>query len=206
MNGLILLSFFWLCWCAMHSMLIDRFVTDAVEHYLPNLYRYYRLLYNSLSLVTLIPLLLFTWKTGGEVVFSWTGWWITVRILFLSVALLLFRAGAKRYDVRYFLGLKQIQTGTGSTLLGASEDFSDAGAFGIVRHPWYLGSLLFIWSIRSTYPWSVFLSTCILSAYLVLGTFLEERKIIAEYGGSYRDYQQRVSMLFPWKWLLQKIR
>jgi protein-S-isoprenylcysteine O-methyltransferase Ste14 len=56
------------------------------------------------------------------------------------------------------------------------------------------------------YPLPVFLAVCILSVYLVLGAMLEERKIIAQYddsGGSYRRYRQRVSMLFPWKWLMQ---
>ena len=206
MNNLILLGFLWLCWCVMHSTLIDRSVTGAVERRLPNAYRYYRLLYNGVSLMTLIPLLIITWLMGGDIVFSWAGWWVLVRFLLLLCSLILFHTGSQRYDVRYFLGIKQIQSGTGSTLLGASEEFSDTGVFGIVRHPWYLGSLLFIWSIRSDYPLSLFVVTCILSVYLVVGTFLEERKIIAEYGESYREYQRRVSMLFPWKWLVHKIR
>ncbi len=190
----------------MHSALIDRSVTTAVERRLPNVYRYYRLFYNGVSLLSLFPLLFFTRMAGGDVVFSWTGWLVPVRILLVLIALMLFRAGSKRYDIHYFLGIKQIQSGVGSTLLGASEEFSHEGVFGIIRHPWYLGSLLFIWSIRSSYPSAVFLATCILSVYLVVGTLLEERKIIAEYGERYREYQRRVSMLFPWKWLLQKIR
>ncbi len=79
------------------------------------------------------------------------------------------------------------------------------GVFGLVRHPWYLGSLLLIWSALPVYPLPKFVAAVILSCYLVIGTLLEERKIIARHGERYRAYQQRVSMLFPWKWLKKKL-
>jgi protein-S-isoprenylcysteine O-methyltransferase Ste14 len=34
---------------------------------------------------------------------------------------------------------------------------------------------------------------------VVVGTILEERKLVAEFGDEYRQYQREVSMLFPWK-------
>jgi protein-S-isoprenylcysteine O-methyltransferase Ste14 len=48
---------------------------------------------------------------------------------------------------------------------------------------------------------STTLAGVILSLYLVVGTILEERKLVAEFGESYRAYQREVSMLVPWKWL-----
>jgi protein-S-isoprenylcysteine O-methyltransferase Ste14 len=33
----------------------------------------------------------------------------------------------------------------------------------------------------------------------VLGTYLEEKDLIAEFGEQYRRYQKTVSMLFPWR-------
>ena len=39
----------------------------------------------------------------------------------------------------------------------------------------------------------------ILTAYLILGALLEERKLKAEFGQDYRDYCRRTPMLFPWK-------
>jgi protein-S-isoprenylcysteine O-methyltransferase Ste14 len=53
------------------------------------------------------------------------------------------------------------------------------------------------------YRLPVFLAVCIMSIYLVVGTVLEEKKIVAIYGDSYCRYRQRVSMFFPWKWLLR---
>ena len=122
------------------------------------------------------------------------------------VAFLLFKGGAQKYDLIYFFGLKQLQTGEEHLLLSDTDEFTETGVFGITRHPWYLGSLLFIWSILPRYPLPVFLAVCILSVYLVVGTMLEERKIVAQYGDSYRRYRKRVSMLFPWKWLMRLLR
>jgi protein-S-isoprenylcysteine O-methyltransferase Ste14 len=35
----------------------------------------------------------------------------------------------------------------------------------------------------------------------VVGAFLEERKLVRIFGEEYRDYQQKVSMFIPVKWL-----
>jgi protein-S-isoprenylcysteine O-methyltransferase Ste14 len=40
----------------------------------------------------------------------------------------------------------------------------------------------------------------VFTAYVVVGTLLEEKKLVAEFGEEYRSYQRRVSMLVPLKW------
>ena len=196
----------WIGWCAMHSLLIDASVIEAIKNHASFLTRYYRLLYNGLSLVTLLPLIIVTRIAEGQVVICWEGYGVFIRILLLAAAFLLFKGGAKKYDIQYFLGVKQLQTGEEHLLLSETEEFDETGVFGITRHPWYLGSLLFIWSMLAEYPLPLFLAVCIMSIYLVIGTMLEERKIIGRYGDSYRCYRQRVSMLFPWKWLIQLLQ
>lgn len=165
---------------------------------------YYRLLYNVLSMLTLAPLLVITQIDQGNVVFSWSGWLIVIRFLLFVSAIVCFLGGAKGYDLQNFLGLQQIREKRESLLLGDDQSFSEAGIFGLVRHPWYVGSFLFAWSIFGTYYGKSFACVIILSCYLVLGTYLEERKILAEHGDMYRRYQERVSMFFPIKWLLRR--
>ena len=202
--NMVLLAILWISWCGMHSILIDTAVVGFLKKCVPGLTRYYRLVYNGLSILTLIPLAVLTRNGTGEVIFAWEGGAILVRILFLVSALLLFYGGAKRYDFQYFIGIKQLQTADNHVLMSEGEEFVDAGVFGFCRHPWYLGSLILIWSILPEYSLPRFLAACILSIYLVVGTVLEERKIVAQYGDRYRDYQQQVSMLIPWKWLTRK--
>jgi len=49
------------------------------------------------------------------------------------------------------------------------------------------------------------ITNIILTIYLVVGTVLEERKLLMEYGEDYRQYQKKVSMLIPFKYLKSKI-
>lgn len=198
---LLLLGLLWILWCTLHSLLIARPVTGFLMRVLGDRFRYHRLLYNVIAVASLAPLLVLTWIWRGEVVFVWQGGWQFVRFLLLGVAALLFWGGAQRYDMGYLTGIRQIRAGKAHSLLSGGEEFSTAGVFGLVRHPWYLGSLLLLWSILPVYHLASLLAAGLLSAYLVIGTVLEERKLVAEYGDLYRTYQRQVSMLLPWKWL-----
>ena len=196
--------FLWIVWCAMHSLLITPCISDYIKNQIGTKARYYRLVYNVLSIVTLLPLLVFTWIDSGEVVFSWSGWPVVIRFIFFVAAMLCFLGGAKGYNLQNFLGLEQIREGRDSLLLGTEQSFSEAGVSGLVRHPWYVGSFMFVWSVFAVYYEKNFAVAVILSIYLVIGTFLEERKILAEHGELYRKYRARVSMFVPVKWLFRR--
>ena len=65
-----------------------------------------------------------------------------------------------------------------------------------VRHPIYLGLLLGFWATPGmTYGHLLFAAGG--SVYILLGIFLEERDLIAEFGDQYRRYREQVSMLIP---------
>jgi methanethiol S-methyltransferase len=204
--NVLFLCILWISWCALHSILISVSVSRLIKKQMPWLTRYYRLLYNGLSLITFIPLIIATRTAAGPVIVSWQSYYaVPVRVLLFAASLLLFMGGAKKYDLQYFLGVKQLQTGEEHLLLSETETFTESGVFGITRHPWYFGTLLLIWSMLPEYPLPVFLAVCIMTVYLVVGTVLEEKKIVARYGG-YRRYRQQVSMLFPWKWLIRLLQ
>lgn len=50
----------------------------------------------------------------------------------------------------------------------------------MTRHPWYLAALIVIRLRELSAP--AIVSNTLLSAYLIVGTFLEERKLRAEFG------------------------
>jgi protein-S-isoprenylcysteine O-methyltransferase Ste14 len=77
-----------------------------------------------------------------------------------------------------------------------------SGILGMVRHPWYTGGLLLIWAQKMDRP--ILMMSLILSVYFIVGALLEERKLTRIYGQDYRDYQQGVSMFFPYKWFKKK--
>ena len=45
----------------------------------------------------------------------------------------------------------------------------------------------------------------VLTSYIVVGTLLEEGKLVHEFGDVYRNYQGRVSMFVPLKWIRSRI-
>lgn len=200
------LSLLWAGWCTMHSVLIDPAVTSWLWRRYPWLVRWYRISYSLLSLGTFFVLCWFTLIAAGAVTYSFD--WLSGvgRLVLLGLAGFLYVSGARGYDITVFLGLKQLQEGTWHTTLTESNGLSRSGAFGITRHPWYLGSILLIWAV---FPWQSIAYVAIgfvLTIYIILGTLLEERKLVMEYREEYRQYQREVSMLLPCKWLRAKCR
>ena len=124
-----------------------------------------------------------------------------VRYFLIGTALFLFVSGGKHYDIRHFLGLSQVCTGRTSHLLNDRTVFAASGISAIVRHPWYLGGILMIWSVPKDFFLSTVITAAILSGYFLVGSLLEERKLVKHFGEAYRAYQQDVSMLFPVKWV-----
>ena len=197
------LALLWVGWCALHSLLITPVILGWVRIRWPSYQRWYRLGYNALALASLTPLILLTRALPGEVLFSWDGAFASsLRSALLLAAFALFWGGARRYDLATFLGLRQLRESRARLLLGEEHNFTASGVFALTRHPWYLGTLVLLWAVFPSYSPALLLAVAILSLYLPLGAWLEEQKILAEHGEAYRAYQRRVSMFFPWKWLL----
>lgn len=200
----IVLAIALVAWCALHSLMITPVVTDYLKSRLKDKYRYFRLSFNLIAIVTLIPVALFAFALRTDSLFSWHGYWRIVQVLCLGVALILFLRGARHYDARQFLGISQIQDRNTSKAIGASGKLETSGVLNIVRHPWYLGGILLIWA--RPLDISAIVVNSVFTAYFIVGSYLEERKLISEYGESYINYQKQVSMLIPYKWLLAKIK
>jgi len=68
-----------------------------------------------------------------------------------------------------------------------------------VRHPLYFFVLILIWSAPDV-SLDRLLFNVLWTLWVVLGTYLEEKDLVAEFGETYRHYQKTVPMLFPWRW------
>ena len=103
------------------------------------------------------------------------------------------------------LGIRQIKSGKSHSTLSESGDIKTSGILGITRHPWYLAVMIFVWiGYREMYI-STLIVNIILSIYVIIGTVLEEKKLIIELGDNYQEYKEKVSMLFPIKWIFSKL-
>lgn len=200
----IVLAGLWIIWCAIHSGMIWVTVTDSLKRRLGNYFRFYRVFFNLVAIVTIIPVILYGRSLHAPVLFRWEGFMIVFQVLLLIMGMLLFLAGARHYDMLQFLGLRQIRTGTSRGALTATGQLHTTGILRITRHPWYLGAIMLLWT--GDLNISTLIGNIILTLYLILGTVLEEHKLVLEYGEDYCRYQRQVSMLFPLKYLTSKIR
>ena len=102
-----------------------------------------------------------------------------------------------------FLGIPQIRSKHSQGALTESGDIDTTGVLSVVRHPWYVAVFILLWA--SDLNMAAIVVNVVLSAYLVIGTLLEERKLVIEFGDKYQKYQKKVSMFVPLKWLKSEI-
>jgi protein-S-isoprenylcysteine O-methyltransferase Ste14 len=200
-SACLFLALLWAVYCAVHSALISIPVTSWFKAALAGKYRFYRLFFNVFSLATLIPLVMYSHSAvfSSEPLFAWRGYWGIARYALAGLGVVLFVAGARHYSLPQFLGIQQIRREPPRGGMTGSGDFDDTGVLGLVRHPWYVAVFVLLWT--SDLNAASITVNLVLSAYLIVGTLLEERKLTVEFGEEYRSYQARVSMFIPLKWL-----
>ena len=76
------------------------------------------------------------------------------------------------------------------------------GPYRWVRHPLYLCVLVLIWASPELTA-DRLLFNVLWTAWIVVGTILEETDLLADFGDVYRDYQRKVPMLIPWRGRMQ---
>jgi protein-S-isoprenylcysteine O-methyltransferase Ste14 len=198
----LLLALAWTAYCAVHSAMISETVIGTLKRRLGDAFRFYRLFFNAVAIVLLVPVVSYSMSLRRGPVFRWDGPWLAVRYALVAVGVLLFAAGGRHYRLSQFLGIAQLR-GTSSGGLATGGGIDSSGVLGLIRHPWYAGLVLLLWA-RDLDVAGLVVSG-VLTVYILVGTLLEERKLVHEFGDAYRGYQERVSMFVPAKWFRSRI-
>ena len=191
------LSLLWIVWCALHSLLITEQIQAWIARQNNWLTGSYRMLYILFSIISLVPIIIYQYSLPQKKLFTWHGWWCLPQFILLAYALVMFWLGSQNYDFAYFLGIRQWQHQQ-CRQAAPQLEFRCQGIGLYVRHPWYSGGLALLWSMGPITNVTL-LSRLILTAYLFVGTLLEERKLRHQLGKPYQQYCQQVPMLIPWK-------
>ena len=198
-----ILAVLWITFCAMHSALISTTFNNILKQKTGDAYRFHRLFYNIFSIVTLIPVALYTLSIKQQPFFVWDGYLLPLKYILQACGILFFILGGQRYSFSQFAGIRQIRKGIDHNLINKTGKLSSKGILGAVRHPFYAGLFPLIWA--KDLDISFFIVNIILSIYLIIGTLLEERKLVLEFGDAYSEYQKKVSMLFPFKFIKARL-
>jgi protein-S-isoprenylcysteine O-methyltransferase Ste14 len=183
-------------WGALHSLLAG----PRAKHWLHQRIgspadRGYRLSYNMIAVVTLLPVLAVPARFPGLTLYQIPAPWVfittAVQILaMLAIVLTLLQTGAPS-----FLGIRQLlgPEGSGTARLQVS------GFYRYIRHPLYAAGLVLIWlsPIMTTSSLALYLG---FTLYIIIGSRFEERQLADEFGEPYLEYRQRVPGLIPQPW------
>lgn len=187
------LAFLWIGFGVSHSYLISEGFEKWSQHILGRYYSFYRLLYNILSLVTFSLFLYYAKHIDSDLIININP---IAQVVLLSVSVVIFVWSLFTFDLLEFIGLRQIGNFYSEKLPQAvSEEPVRRGLYSIVRHPMYFATILLMWSLDSTL--ADIITKTILTSYIAVGTILEERKLVKEFGPAYIEYQKEVPMLIP---------
>ena len=72
------------------------------------------------------------------------------------------------------------------------------GIYSRIRHPLYLATILMLLGLAAIYPFDrVVVFSIALSIYVMVGAWLEERKLVIHYGDAYREYRKQAGFMLP---------
>lgn len=186
----------WLGYFAVHSALASLVAKRWVARRYPALISAYRIVYNALAVLLLLPIVWLTWRHPGPPLWAWHGALAWLANALAVAAVVVFVVSLKDYDGREFIGLRQWRSR--QRQIEDREIFHLSPFHRVVRHPWYCCALVLIWTRDMAA--ATLVASVLMTAYLIVGARLEEKKLLIYHGAVYRRYMARVAGLVPLPW------
>jgi methanethiol S-methyltransferase len=189
-----------IAWSLLHSLTAARRVKAWVRaRWGQRAYDgFYRLVYNLVSVLTILPLLYLLATRAPSTVLWRVRWpWQLLFLLVQGLGLLGLIASLLQTDVWRFVGVRQVlRYLQGEEKPDPPARFVASGTYGLVRHPLYLFSMLVIW-FTPLMTVGTLLFNILASVYFWVGSWHEERRLEREFGEAYRAYRRKVPGFLP---------
>jgi protein-S-isoprenylcysteine O-methyltransferase Ste14 len=180
-------------WGVLHSWLAALSTKEMVREILgKTVDRYYRILFITIAVVTLLPIFAMVIFLPSRVLWIIPSPWLYLTILIQLAAIVGIIITVLQTDVMAFMGVKQ--------LLKPDQDHENElvikGFYKYVRHPMYLFSLILFW--LTPVMTDLVLAWVIASTlYFMIGSIPEEQKLVAKFGDDYLQYRREIPWLIP---------
>jgi len=187
--------------CALHSLFATRYAKNFVKRHAGNYMAFYRLGYNALSVFLLMlivdlaprpPFIIYDLPYPFDLVIY------GVQVISLGFIVYTFALT----NFREFLGVNQVFRRLDGEYLPEELDerntFRKEKMYKYMRHPGYFFTIVFM-AARPQMDVFYFTAFISFSCYFYIGSFLEEKKLIKQFGDSYIEYQKSVPRIFPLK-------
>ena len=191
-QGLVLNTLLSLAFFLQHSGMVRRAFRRRLENFIPA--HYQGSVYTLASGFVLIVLLVF-WQGSETILLDVQGLPGMIMQSFFFLAILGTCWGMWALRSVDMFGMDAViknQKGQQSV----AKPFSVRGPYRWVRHPLYLFTIVIFWSCPLITTDRLLLNV-IWTLWIVIGTMLEERELVDDFGDDYRAYQAKVPMLLP---------
>jgi protein-S-isoprenylcysteine O-methyltransferase Ste14 len=187
----LILALLWILFGVLHSVLASLKLKDSFANAFPKQNKYYRLYYTFFAFLTFGLVLWYQLQLSSPLVFEQSVFSTGTGALLASTGLTIMVICIKKY----FLSLSGLKS---LFQKRPAQELMINGIHRYVRHPLYLGTFMAIWGLFLLYPvLSLLISNMAITAYTLVGIGFEERKLVAEFGADYQNYQQTVPRLIP---------
>ena len=122
----------WMGYFIIHSVLASQMTKDYIKAKYAGFFPCYRLAYNLIAIITLIPIAIVHFQDNSSPILLWPEWSNTLTMAMTLAALGGFIWSLKYYDMSVFSGLSSCQRRTTESI---SEGFSISPMHRFVRHP-----------------------------------------------------------------------
>ena len=181
-----------LAWGFLHSLFASLKFKELIRrHSGPWTVRIYRLVYNLFAGFSFVLVLAVAARTPDKTLYSIPFPWFIPFVIGQGLAVIALVVGFLQSHPMEFLGICQL----GSPIEEPRRLTID-GLYRFVRHPLYTGGLVFIW-LMPFMTERVLVINLALTVYGVAGAYLEESKVIREFGQEYIDYKTVTPMFIP---------
>lgn len=194
MKSEIILSILWIVYGVFHSLTATESFKNLLKSILGRFSIYYRLIYNTLAVVLILPIIKFQLDYSTDLLLEHSIMNQILGGLMMGSGIFLSFSALKQYDLSEFLGTDVLKDSTKQKQVLLIKDELSS----IVRHPLYLGILIFLWGAFGFFGTSLYLVTAIsLTFYIRIGIHFEEKRLVKQFGKQYEKYQKEVPMLIP---------
>lgn len=154
-------------------------------------YIFYRLIYSFFAFISLALLLWYQFTIKSYLLFHNLFFQMAAGVITVLPGIFIMIVCIKKY----FVELSGIQALEKKPL---HVTLQQKGLHKYVRHPLYSGTLLFVWGLFILFPFLSNLIACvIMHTYVLIGIYLEEKKLRIEFGQAYMEYAKKVPKLIP---------
>ncbi len=181
-----------LAWGFLHSLFASLKFKDLVRrHSGPRAAQFYRLVYNLFAGLSFVLILVVAARTPDQTLYLIPFPWFILLVVGQGLAVIALVVGFLQSRPMEFLGIYQL-----GSPVEEPKRLTMAGLYRFVRHPLYTAGLVFIW-LMPLMTERLLAINLALTVYVVVGAYLEESKLVREFGQDYVDYAAVTPMFIP---------